>query len=170
MQYDMTSDNWQEVGSAPKWDPHNRETADHSLPYLLARGLLDGDIYLDSFTQAKLTDPGVRQVMAKMTLGPVNSWRGLGTGRLTIRKTSGDTKSWDTLGGSRDPQLDDYRRNVNMTDEEIAKKFDRACAYMKVPAAQRDSARRMWGNLREVRDIGEAIRTLATFGQPRPLS
>ena len=109
--------------------------------------------------------------MAKMTLGPVASWRGLGTGRLTIRKTSGDTKSWDTLGGSRDPRLDDYRRTVNMTDEEIAKKFDRACAYMKVPDAQRGSApRRIWGNLREVRDVGDAIRTLATFGQPRPLS
>ena len=170
IQYDMTSDNWQEVGSAPKWDPRNRETADHSLPYLLARGLLDGDIYLDSFTQARLMDPKARQLMAKMTLGPVNSWRGLGTGRLTIRKTSGETKSWDTLGGSRDPQLDDYRRNVNMTDEEIAKKFDRACAYMKVNDAQRDGARRMWGNLREVQDIGDAIRTLATFGQPRPLS
>ena len=69
IQYDMTSDNWQEVGSAPKWDPRNRETADHSLPFLLARGLLDGDIYLDSFTQARLTDPKARQLMAKMTLG-----------------------------------------------------------------------------------------------------
>ena len=41
---------------------------------------------------------------------------------------------------------------------------------MKVPDAQRDGARRMWGNLGEVKDIGEAMRTLATFGQPRPLS
>jgi 2-methylcitrate dehydratase len=169
IQYDMTSDNWQEVGSAPKWDPRNRETADHSLPYLLARGLLDGDIYLDSFTADKLMDPSVRQVMAKMTLGPVESWRGLGTGRLTIRKQSGEVRSWDTLGGSRNPQLADYRRNVNMTDEEIAKKFDRACAYMQVTTEQRDRARTIWGNLREVSDIGEAIRTLATFGRPRPL-
>ena len=110
----MTSDNWQEVGSAPKWDPRNRETGDHSLPYLLARGLLDGDVYLDSFTQEKLLDPKARDLMAKMTLGPVNGWRGLGTGRLTIRKTSGETKYWDTLGGSRDPRTEDYRRTVGM--------------------------------------------------------
>jgi 2-methylcitrate dehydratase len=170
IQYDMTSDNWQEVGSAPKWDPHNRETADHSLPYLFARGFLDGDIYLDSFTQEKLMDGKVRDLMSKMTLGPVASWRGLGTGRLTIRKTSGETKYWDTLGGSRDPRLEDYRRNVNMTDEEIARKFDRACAYMQVSSAQRDRARATWGNLRELNDIGEAIRTLAIFGQPRSLA
>jgi 2-methylcitrate dehydratase len=169
VQYDMTSDNWQEVGSAPKWDPRNRETGDHSLPYLFARGFLDGDIYLDSFTPEKLLDPNARALMAKVTLGPVNGWRGLGTGRLTIRKTSGETKSWDTLGGSRDPQLADYRRNVNMTDEEIARKFYRACAYMHVADAQRDRAREVWGNLREVKDIGEAIRTLSKFGRPQPL-
>jgi 2-methylcitrate dehydratase len=170
IQYDMTSDNWQEVGSAPKWDPRNRETGDHSLPYLLARGLLDSDIYLDSFTQEKLMDPKARELMAKITLGPVASWRGLGTGRLTIRKTSGEMKYWDTLGGSRDPRLDDYRRTVNMTDEEIAKKFDRACAYMRVSEAQRDRAREVWAHLRELKDIGDAISTLATFGQPRPLA
>lgn len=169
IQYDMTSDNWQEVGSAPKWDPRNRETADHSLPYLLARGLLDGEIYLDSFTQEKLMDPKARELMAKMTLGPVNGWRGLGTARLTIRKSSGETKYWDTLGGSRDPRTEDYRRTVGMTDEEIAKKFDRACAYMQVSDAQRDRARTMWGNLKDVKDIGDAIATLATFGKPRAL-
>lgn len=170
MQYDMTFDNWQEVGSAPKWDPRNHETADHSLPFLLARGLLDGDIYLDSFSREKLADPTVHQLMARLTLGPVKSWRGLGTGRLTIRKKSGEQRHWDTLGGSRNPTLEDYRRNVNMTDGEITKKFDRACAYMKVPDAQRDRARTVWGNLKAVRDIGEAIQTLARFGNPQPLT
>ena len=32
--YDLTTSNWEEVGSAPKWDPRNRDTADHSLPVL----------------------------------------------------------------------------------------------------------------------------------------
>ena len=69
-------------------------------------------------------------------------------------------------GAVANPTLEDYRRNVNMTDAEIAKKFDRACAFMKVPDAQRDRARTMWGNLREVKDIGDAIQTLATIRQP----
>jgi 2-methylcitrate dehydratase len=170
IQYDMTFDNWQEVGSAPKWDSRNHETADHSLPFLLGRALLDGDIYLESFTKEKMADPALHQLMARMTLGPVADWRGLGTGRVTIRKKSGDERHWDTLGGSRSPTLEDYRRNVNMTDAEIAKKFDRACAYMKVPDAQRDRARTVWGNLTQVKDIGEAMQTLARFGNPRPLT
>jgi 2-methylcitrate dehydratase len=167
IQYDMTLDNWQEVGSAPKWDPRNRETADHSLPYLLARGLMDGDIYIDSFKSEKILDPKVRELMARMTLGPVVGWRGLGTGRLTIRKKSGEQKYWDTLGGSRNPELEDYRRNVNMTDQEIAKKFDRACAYMQVTGAQRDRARsveqspRDQGHRRGDPDAGEVRQTAA---------
>ena len=56
------------------------------------------------------------------------------------------------------------------TDQEIAKKFDRACAYMQMGDAQRDRARAVWGNLREVKDIGDAIQTLAKFGRPLPLS
>jgi hypothetical protein len=41
---------------------------------------------------------------------------------------------------------------------------------MKVPDAQRDRARTMWGNLRQVKDIGEAMQTLARFGNPQPLT
>ena len=34
-----------EIGSEPaKWDPQTRETADHSLPYIFARALVDGPI------------------------------------------------------------------------------------------------------------------------------
>jgi hypothetical protein len=41
---------------------------------------------------------------------------------------------------------------------------------MQVPDAQRDRARKVWGNLKDVTDIGDAIGTLATFGKPRPLA
>ena len=32
-----------------------------------------------------------------------------------------------------------------------------------------DRARAIWGNFRGVKDIGDAIQTVATFGRPRPL-
>jgi 2-methylcitrate dehydratase len=167
IQYDMTPDNWQEVGSNPKWDPRNRETADHSVPYVLARGLIDGDVYLDAYTPEKYADPAVKALMAKMTLGPVQGWSGLGTARITIRKKTGAEKSFDTYGGVRNPGLTEYRRL--MSDQDITNKFDRACAYMQMADAQRDRARATWGSLRGVKDIGEAMRTLATFGKPLPL-
>ena len=51
-----------------KWDPHTRETADHSIPYLVATALCDGAVTPASFTQAKIRHPAARQIMAKMTI------------------------------------------------------------------------------------------------------
>src|ERR1700737_4512291 len=98
IQYDMTFGDWQECGSNPKWDPRNRDTADHSIPYVLARALVEGASYsgLGAFTPEKLTDPVARALMAKMTLGPVAEWRGNGTARAPIRKPNGDKRAFDT--------------------------------------------------------------------------
>jgi 2-methylcitrate dehydratase len=58
---------WFEIGSEPaKWDPQTRETADHSLPYILARTLLDGVITPGSYTDELIRDPGVRSLMTKI--------------------------------------------------------------------------------------------------------
>lgn len=51
-----------------KWDPRTRETADHSLPWLLAVALTDGTVDLDSCSPARLADPGVRALMAKVRI------------------------------------------------------------------------------------------------------
>jgi 2-methylcitrate dehydratase len=161
---------WTEIGDAPKFDPRNRETADHSIAYLLCRGLIDGELYLDSFTEAKYMDPTVRGLMAKMTITPVKGWSGNGPARTIIRKKNGEQRVWDTNGGRRTSEVDGQAAfNTPMTDEEIAGKFSRAAAFMKVADAQRDKARAVWGNVRALKDIGEAMQTLAKFGQPKPL-
>jgi 2-methylcitrate dehydratase PrpD len=128
--------------------------------------MLDGDLWLDSYTEAKLKDPAVRALMNKMTFGQVEGWRGAGPMRITIRKKNGEQRFFDTFGGKRNPQLADY---PYLPDEEVSEKFNRVCAFMKVDPAQRDRARNMWWNLRQVKDIGQAIQTLAKFGQPKPL-
>jgi 2-methylcitrate dehydratase len=57
---------WHEIGSEPeKWDPDTRETADHSLPFILATALIDGKITKDSFDPAHIADPRIRELMAK---------------------------------------------------------------------------------------------------------
>lgn len=165
IQYEMND--LGEISDAPKFDPRNRETADHSMPFILARALLDGDVYMNSFTdQAKLNDPAARALMDKMTFGQVEGWSGLGPARITIRKANGESRTWDTYKGVRQLTLKDY---PHMTDDEVTAKFNRACAYIKMENAQRDRIRTVWGNLRSVRDIGEAIQTVAKFGQPKPL-
>ncbi|HMH54475.1 MAG TPA: MmgE/PrpD family protein [Candidatus Acidoferrum sp.] len=56
-----------EIGSEPaKWDPQTRETADHSLPYMLAVALTDGRVGPASFEPARYLDPALRPLMRRI--------------------------------------------------------------------------------------------------------
>jgi 2-methylcitrate dehydratase len=59
----------QQAGSEPeKWRPGTRETADHSLPYITARAMHDGDLNNDSYAPDKLRDPRILAFMRKITV------------------------------------------------------------------------------------------------------
>jgi 2-methylcitrate dehydratase len=51
-----------------KWLPKTRETADHSLPYNVARALLDGDITIASYSAEKIADPAAIALMDKVSV------------------------------------------------------------------------------------------------------
>ena len=51
-----------------KWDPKTRETADHSIPYLVAVALTDGSVTPASFTDQRVQDPALRALIGKMTI------------------------------------------------------------------------------------------------------
>ena len=58
---------YERTGSEPeKWDPRTRETADHSLPYITARAMFDGDVTHDSFLEQKFRDPAILAFMQKI--------------------------------------------------------------------------------------------------------
>jgi 2-methylcitrate dehydratase len=64
-----TQRGYQRTGSEPeKWSPKTRETADHSLPYITARAMFDGDITNDSFATEMFTDPRILAFMQKITV------------------------------------------------------------------------------------------------------
>ncbi|VCU69433.1 2-methylcitrate dehydratase [Pigmentiphaga humi] len=48
---------------ADPWHPVSRETADHSLPCIVAMALLDGRVDTGTFAQARVTHPDVRTVL-----------------------------------------------------------------------------------------------------------
>lgn len=149
---------WQEISDPPKWDPRNRETADHSMPYNIARHLIDKQIYLDSFTKEKYMDPAARELMNKITIRPLLE-RGLGGGTVvTVRKTSGEQRTF--MGKALRP----------MSHDELLQKHDRIADFMQISREQRERAREQWMNLRACKDIGEAMQTIAKFGQPKPLT
>src|SRR6266850_892620 len=58
---------YSEIGSEPaKWDPRTRETADHSLPYMLAVALRDGRLTPASFEPERYLDPSLRPLMNRI--------------------------------------------------------------------------------------------------------
>src|SRR5262249_56811452 len=60
---------WFEIGSgAEKWRPTTRETADHSMPYVVGAVLIDG-AYTDAiFEPARFNDPRTLELMKKITI------------------------------------------------------------------------------------------------------
>ncbi len=56
------------VKDPEKWDPKTRETADHSLPYIVAAALIDGRVWLDTFRPERYLAEDVRKLMSKMKI------------------------------------------------------------------------------------------------------
>jgi 2-methylcitrate dehydratase len=155
--FEIPFGHWQENADPPKWDPHNSETADHSLPYVMAVALMNGEIYLSDYTPERyLKDASIRQVMQKITCTG-NSEFGFHRSRITVRKKSGEQLVKDVF---------EYRP---MSNDEVVRKLQRVCAYMSVSDEQRDRALANWSHLERVRDIADPIRDLAHFGKPLPL-
>jgi 2-methylcitrate dehydratase len=53
---------------AEKWDPQTRETADHSIPYLVAAAFADGAVTPATFARPRIQDPALRPFMQKLTV------------------------------------------------------------------------------------------------------
>jgi 2-methylcitrate dehydratase len=156
---ELPFDGWQETGDPPKWDPRNRETADHSMPCVIALALIDGDIYINSFEPSRYNDPAVRALMDKITVSADPRLTYQGEARLTVKTRSGGQLVKETHARLLTP----------MTPAEVKKKFDRICAYMTVDNGQRDRAYAQWSNLRAVKDMAVPMRELARFGRPKAL-
>ncbi len=109
------------IGSEPeKWEPKSRETADHSLPYIVGATLMDGKIDLDSFDEARYTDPELLAFVKKIKVrhDPEMDPRypeGI-PNRITLRLKDGRTLTEENTfprGHARNP----------MSDEEVEAKF-----------------------------------------------
>jgi 2-methylcitrate dehydratase len=53
---------------AEKWDPETRETADHSIPYLVAAAFLDGGVTPATFAPSRIKDPALRPLIKRLTV------------------------------------------------------------------------------------------------------
>ncbi|MGI0100490.1 MAG: MmgE/PrpD family protein [Candidatus Micrarchaeaceae archaeon] len=60
---------WKIIGRDPeKWDPKTKETADHSLPYVVAVALMDGNVTPESYLEKRFRDGKTLKLMKSITV------------------------------------------------------------------------------------------------------
>jgi 2-methylcitrate dehydratase len=101
-----------------KWRPATRETADHSLPYTVARALIDGTITRATYDAADLGDPQVLSLIDRISVKEdaalTAQMPSLGN-RVTIRLNDGTVLS-DEHGTRKNPR-------INIPDETFEDKY-----------------------------------------------
>jgi 2-methylcitrate dehydratase len=141
---------WHEIGSEPaKWDPRNRETADHSMPYCFARALVDGTISLSTFDEAAYLEPSLRPVMARISIHEDDEINAAFPATVGIRVTVTDTSGNRQVIDMKNPRGHEENQ---MTDEEIDVKF----MSLAESRLSRDGAKRALSTWRSI----ETARTL----------
>jgi 2-methylcitrate dehydratase len=109
------------IGSEPeKWRPTSRETADHSLPYLTAVALTDGEVTAAQFTPQRLSEPALLDLVRRTTVARHAELSRLYPGAVanivTVSLRDGRTRTERVdypRGHARNP----------LTDAEVAAKF-----------------------------------------------
>ncbi len=144
------------LARAGAYTPQTRETADHSLPYCLAVGLIEGDIGAEQFAHEQWKDPNVIDLMSriKITEDPEMSklYPPARPANLEIRTRDGNV----------------YRRRVEypkgdphnpMSDEEVKAKFRRLTR----PLMKEDRVKAIIDcvdNIEKVTDTGQLMKLL----------
>ncbi len=102
------------LGDPHKYRPTGKETADHSLPYCLAAGLIDGMVTPLQFKQERIEDPALIPVMDKVKVVPNEEFEALfpefqpSQVTLTLNDGKSFTKRVDVpKGDPRDPMTPD---------------------------------------------------------------
>ena len=149
---------YSEIGSEPeKWEPKTRETADHSLPYLLSLALMDGAIRTDSFSEARMRDPATLALMRKIKVSESAEFeRQFPQALMTEIEVL-------TRDGERLVERASYPRGHAknpMSEEDIEAKF-RTLADGLMRPAQRDALLKALWDVDRAPQIGAVLRLVA---------
>jgi 2-methylcitrate dehydratase len=137
-----------------KYHPETKETADHSLPYVIAAALADGQVLPASFSDEKLKDAPIWDLLGKITVvadPEIDAlFPGIKRARVTISTQDGGryTKQTDVAKGAPEDPL---------SDTEIEAKF-RANAREALTEGQQDRAIEATWAFDGQQDLGEYMR------------
>ena len=149
------------LGDPHKYRPTSKETADHSLPYCMAVGLVDGMVTPLQFKEERVRDQSLIPIIDKIKVVANDEFEALfpkfQPSRVTI--TTNDGKQYSTRvdvpkGDPRDP----------MTEDEIAVKF-RALGGDVIGKDQCEKLRKCIMNLETANKVHELVElTIARSG------
>ena len=141
------------ANDAEKWHPKTRETADHSMPYVIAVALKYGSVEYGHFSEACLNDPEVLELMQKIKVEETEECNKLYPGSYANRVEI------ITGPGEKISELVLYNRGHPknpLAGDEIDKKFHSLVKEF-LPSPKRKEVLSLIRNLEAVNDIGKMM-------------
>jgi 2-methylcitrate dehydratase len=139
-----------------KYDPQTKETADHSLPYVIAAAIADRQVTPLQFTPEKIGDPLIREQLKKVVVVAdpeiEKVFPALQRVIVTIRTTDGTefmTQLDYPKGDPRNP----------LSDRELEEKFEALAEPILSPSARRRAMDAIW-NLETQGSVSEVMKLL----------
>ena len=124
-----------------KYDPHTRETADHSLPYVIAAALVERQVTPVQFTMEKIMDPKIRAQLKKVEVvaDPEIEKVFPALQRVIVNMTTTDGRTFSKQldfpkGDPRNP----------LTDQEVEEKFGALAEGVLSTGAQKKLKEAIW--------------------------
>jgi 2-methylcitrate dehydratase len=139
--------------SEANWKPETRETADHSLPFVMAIALMEGGLEIRHYDQGYYKHPDVRALMQKISIRigdePAAAWPNVPLNIVDI-----ETRSGEVISTKVAYHLGHFKRL--MSEEEQEHKF-RPMAEALLPKDQTNSLLACLRRLEQVEHISELI-------------
>jgi 2-methylcitrate dehydratase len=139
-----------------KWNPMTKETADHSLPYIVAMALLKGKIDNSTYSEKNYRDPRILDFLKKITVVEDKAFSAkypeAVANRITIRLSSGKVVMKEVeyhKGHPKNP----------MSDKEVEAKFERLTKKYLNKNPSRRTLDTVW-SLEQMKDVSKLVSLL----------
>jgi len=149
------------LSDASKYDPRSKETADHSLPYVIAAALVERQVTPAQFTPEKIMDPTIRAQLKKVEVVADPEIEKLfpALQRVVVNLTTTDgrhlTRQLDyPKGDPRNP----------LTDAEVEEKFAALAEGVLSSGAQKKLREAIW-NLEKISSLGQLMALMKADGK-----
>jgi 2-methylcitrate dehydratase len=145
------------LGKDPeKWNPLTKETADHSLPYIVGMALLEGKIDNSTYSEKKFRDPKILDFLKKITVVEDRTlsarYPEAVANRVTVKLSTGEVVS---------KQVDYHKGHPRnpMSDGEVEEKFQKLTRRILDKPRSRRILDALW-NLERAKDVSKVVSIL----------